>query len=976
MWRMSIYRLAIPWLVYEFANFVKQNNIDYPLISRSKTIQNFRSKLTGFFDQLIEVMHECEALYQETVLLENIHQWIATLSSSTTRPFRHTATLVMLTMTTARCRIARAEIETAAKVQRQLENEAKSKRPNKARLADFQGRVDRHNEKKSIIEGQIRDCFDTVYVHRYRDVDPKIRTECAEALGTWISSLESYFSDGLYLRYLGWMLSDTYGPLRQSVVLQLQKIMKTVNHGGIRHFIDRFRQRLIEMAARDSEPAVRVHTIELLTLIRNAEMLKSDDKCGLGRLVFDTEPRVRKAIANFFISNVEELYETRIQEIYGDEVPDTLEKLSEKEDFYSPRPSWIKYKCLAEILVEYDTQDSIEIPSQGYGIKHLKIASNESRFTLAAQTIFEKMSQLKEWQILSGYLLFDHTSRIGVNESETDNLFLDAVKPTESEEVVLLEILNTVIKLSLRHFDEPAKGDKKRLSKTEILDAKETAARHLANLIIRLLKKYGADPLTAAIILRLVHVLDLGCFHEIRQGSSVCSDLLGEICKQFQSHADIDVLKEACVALLHIREYEESEEAATSKIHSSWEENINMLQKINRAGEISIRGGSLSEKLLTELTHILAKLEQLSCISNSVEFMDGDLSKEEPCPITLIFDIIARGELAEGNDNANDFLEDAAVQSAMRIGLFYFMWKIRSMSTSLSSGQNIPANEIELLRERQEIFIANLIASFSSRACLDEVRLLGAGTLLDLFVTFTSTLGDMVGNKVKTSQGGTNVESYRPVSSLVREIEPDVQQELTLLFCELERQFARKSKRKTTLPGDDEAPDDLESETEDDETNMANQRERFTETLAAEEQLCQYTGKLILAILAQVIDFSGPSKNKLRSRLLRNRNLLGPNFKEVVAFLEESKPKGKTTQKNKPLPGGNEKTKPSKNHEIVISDDEDEIARQRDEEEEADPFADEEHEKSHDEEMEKDIAKIDHSSSDESNGDDDKVMRD
>ncbi|CCU81726.1 nuclear cohesin complex subunit [Blumeria hordei DH14] len=911
-------------------DFQEQNITEYPLISRSKGSHNFRSNLIGFFDQLIVAMHESKVLYEETVLLENIHQWIATLSSSTTRPFRHTATLVALTMTTSRCRIARAEIEIAAKVQRQLENEAKNKRPNKARLADFQRRVDSNKERKSIIEVQIQDYFDTVYVHRYRDIDPKIRTECIEALGTWIVLLESYFFDGQYLRYIGWMLSDVHGPMRQEVVLQLQKIMKTVNHGGIRHFIDRFRPRLIEMAVRDSESGVRAHTVELLTMVRNAEMLEPDDLDIIGKLIYDIEPRVRKAVVNFFLSNINDLYDTRLQEIYGDDGLDIF-GVSDDEDFETPRPSWVKYKTLAEFLVDYDSQDQSEAPSQIASAEFLSTSSYESRFTLAAQAIFDKMPELKEWEALAGYLLYDHTTTSSSPDNETENLFRQAVKPTEGEEIVLLEALNAAVKLGLQQIEDSAKGERKKQSKFGIAEAKEAAAHRLACIITRLLKKYSADPQIVSIVLRLAHPLKLEGFHEFRQNTLVCSKLLEEICTQFRSHADREVLKQASLALLQARSHEELEDITNVKIRSLWEESVDMLYKINDAAEISVRGCSLSENLLTELSQTLARLEQLSSISSSIEFMESDPGKGKQPLITLIFDVIARGELTEGCDVAFDLLEDTAVQSAIRSALFYFMWKTRDMALVIADSREISEAELELLKERQEVFSANLIASFSSRADLDDVRLLGAGTLLDLYVLFVASFEPA--NKPIDSQASqnSNANLRDKLHTLVTEIREDVQEELTLLFSELERHFAKKTKKKLNAPGDNEAPEDLDSEDEDDE-DEPNESEIYAEALTAEEQLCQFSGKIVLALLAQVIDTSGPSKGKLRSRLLRNRNLLGPNFREVVGCLDDPKSKAKKMTRSKDVQDAKIQKKPAKSAELVEAEDDDSA-------EDDDPFA-------------------------------------
>jgi len=48
----------------------------------------------------------------------------------------------------------------------------------------------------------------SVFVHRYRDVEAIIRAECIRELGLWITKYPDRFLDDIYLRYLGWQLSD------------------------------------------------------------------------------------------------------------------------------------------------------------------------------------------------------------------------------------------------------------------------------------------------------------------------------------------------------------------------------------------------------------------------------------------------------------------------------------------------------------------------------------------------------------------------------------------------------------------------------------------------------------------------------------------------------------------------------------------------------------------------------------------------
>lgn len=888
--------------------FQTQNISDYPLISKAKSSHTFREALVGFFDELVKQMHTSGVMYDESPLIENIHLWVATMSSSTSRPFRHTATVICLAITSALCAVASEVAVTAADTRGLLEGEKKKKGGNKARLADFQNRVTDSENQNAFLIDKIRDFFETVYVHRYRDVDPKIRIECVEALASWIQVLPGVFFDGQYLRYMGWMLSDIHASMREEVIKQLRDIMKhDKNHSNMRHFMERFRPRIIEMATRDSEPAVRSRAVELADLIRKAGMLEPDDIDMIGKLIFDMEPKVRKAVVGFFVEGVNEVYEMKVEEL-GDDLDEIL--AVEDGDVDSPRKEWIKFKTLAEVLSSYDVEDQDEMPGQvqkSADVEFLNVAGMESRFTLAGQVLYEKMPEIKDWDILASYLLFDHSAK--PSGSKLLRAVKQAFKPLDTEEVILLEMLNAVVKLGLAQTQDSDKAKKK----SAIQDAKGAAARRLADLIPRLLKKFGANPKTATVVLRLEHVLNLGVFQELRQDSTVFAKFLDEISAQFNSHADRGVLSEAGAALLHARGFEELEEVTDNKVQSLWEHTINSLRKINKTGTISARR-SFSESVLLTLSHNLARLDKLASISNCVEPLETNIGKNNPLPIKILFDVIGRGVFEE-EDPELDALEDEVVLSAIRSSMFYFMWKVRSIT---ESDDGISDVEIDNIKNLQELFIDNLIGSLSSRATLDPVRLFATGTLLDVHILF-STLRP---SKKGKSNGNNSQNNY--LQTLIKEIGPEVQAEITSIFDSAEKLFSKKSKKKLAEPGEDEAPEDLDSEPEDEEDEDMTDSERWSETLKAEQQLCELTGKLVLGILAKVIDASGPLKGKLTTRIQRNRTRLGPNFKEVVAYLDEPKTKGKKGLTSKD-PAKNAKSK--------------EFAEE--EEDDEDPFADE-----------------------------------
>lgn len=153
----------------------------------------FRDLLVGFFRSLVTVLHETDVLYKDSALMENIARWVASMSSSTLRPFRHTATTVALAMEAALVEVARKLDDRITKMTQQVDAEKSRKGKNKDRLKVIQETLNEAEQNRQLCQEQVTDFFETVFVHRYRDIDAKIRTECVEALGTWIWLLPTFF---------------------------------------------------------------------------------------------------------------------------------------------------------------------------------------------------------------------------------------------------------------------------------------------------------------------------------------------------------------------------------------------------------------------------------------------------------------------------------------------------------------------------------------------------------------------------------------------------------------------------------------------------------------------------------------------------------------------------------------------------------------------------------------------------------------
>lgn len=850
---------------------------DYPLISKSRGNASFRSTMTGFLHALISTAHAAGVLYSDEALIENIQVWVTSMSSSNIRPFRHTATVIALSICSTMCTLAAEIADNIAKTMRQKDSEQKRKNINKARVADLQAKVVEEERKRAAAERIVSDIYDTVYVNRYRDVDPKIRVECVTALGTWVTTLPDVFFDGQYLRYLGWVLSDTSAPTRAEVIKQVSRFFKNKeNVGRLRDFTERFRPRLVEMATRDTDPGIRAATVELLDMVRETGLLEPDDIDVIGRLIFDTEPRVRKAVAGFFAENINDLFEFAIEDLGGEENLDEFLGKEIEEDHDVPRIAWLKFKCLAEVLQSYNDDDGDETP-QARGADSLSLGATDSRFSMAAQAIYEGVPEVKDWEVLAGYLLFDHSSP-AADRSEQERAFYERCMPKEKQELLLLQVLSVAIKSRLVQAVESEtdkKGKRTKARTEESRGIQEATAIHLAQVIPQLLKKFGSSPALAAAVLRLEHILNLEIFQELRQDSTAYSSLLDDINKQFLTHADQVVLQEASAALLHAKSFEDLEETTESKMQDLWEDTINSLRSLTIHAH--------EDGYLLNICNTVRRVANLASISDCVVPFNSESqsagSKADSYynsrPYDILLNLIREHkEISKVDDDEVQETDELSI-NAMKALLFYHMWHARRIKATIDNREPLP-----VIIDYDE-FAQVLLATMETRPGTDPARLAAAGMYLDLHTLFA------------TFRHSNLSDNPASVQALIQHIPFNAHQIITSIFTSVEKQHAKKSHYKIEPAPDDGV--DLDSDPEDSDDEDEDPPNEFAQAskLLAEKQLCEITGKIVMAIVAQVLDREGETKGHISQRLLRNRTILGTNFRDVVAYLNEPTAKAK-----------------------------------------------------------------------------------
>ncbi|KAE8388650.1 hypothetical protein BDV23DRAFT_158503 [Aspergillus alliaceus] len=932
-----------PRCVTDLQNEYQQEGIgEWPLISRARKFRSFQPVLEEFFRSLIQTLHHSSVLYDDQNLFENIEIWLSALSTSRCRPFRHTSTIIVMAIMGALCEIARELMTSVSTSRKQLESEKKKKSVNQGRVTAIEKAIKEGEKKLEIIDEFLKDGVNVIFVHRYRDVDPILRAECMAALGEWIRTYREYFFEGQFLRYFGWMLSDPVAQVRSVVVNQLRSFYENNkdNIAGMNQYTGRFHSRMVEMAAHDADIGVRASAIELVDLLRDGGLIEPSDIDTVGRLVFDQEPSIRKAAGRFFVANVQDVFDTTIEEV-RDEIDEMFGE-EDEDDFESPKRSWIKFKCLVDTLQSYDELENEYKPDQVTSTTKDILSGTpvNTRFVLVTEAIYPYLKELAQWQSLAGYLLYDHSLIAdSPSEDDTPGTIKNLYKMQEGQEVILLEVLCCAVKLRVLEVaksDIDKRGRKVKALADKIPELQEDIAHNLAQIIPQLLNKFGSLPEAASTVIRLEHLVDLDKIQNLQKDATAYTSLLNDINKQFLTHSDQDVLAEASVAFLHAKSSDDMREALDNKVQELWDDIIDTLSTLARKKEV-LEGRSIPDSALNQLTNTVMRISNIASVTDCTQILEATPSRSKgkskdaaEAPFNILMHLAERGLRETEDDEESAKTETELVSCSIRTLLFYFMWKVQSLTTALDTGNaSLDTEFFEVLTKSRELFVSTLVAIMQARSGLDDIRFSAVTTLLDLQTLF-GTLRHAGQN------AGNDEDVIFQTQSLVHEIGAEPQKLIAKIHGVAERAYAKKL-RLSFEPAEDDEPisdPELEKEPADDEDESGSEaealaNERLRSTIVAEQRLCELTGKIVLAIVGRVLDASGEERGQLKQRLVKRKSELGQNYREVVSFLDERKPRNpRPKAKQQPTTKEANKDQSSSKHksaERVEDDDEEDV---------------------------------------------------
>lgn len=280
-------------------------------------------------------------------------------------------------------------------------------------------------------------------------------------MGFWFKKYPGHFLEGAYLRYVGWVLSDSSTQVRLEAVKSLSGVYQQNEYiGSLNHFTERFKPRLIEMATGDTELSVRVAVIQVLGAINEQSLLDDDERESLCLLVFDEEPKVRKAVSQF----VKGVWEESVKErLVGRKASEKDEERAGVKMLGSLLVKWGKAldRTAADVQGDVDGADK-ESLSSGEGssrisknaqVVSLMGSTKKGRIALAVEALWTEVDPVSDWESLLDHLLLDHSAteeegaenssgrkgrpKKAVNESLVDEIW----RLEEVEETVLLECL-------------------------------------------------------------------------------------------------------------------------------------------------------------------------------------------------------------------------------------------------------------------------------------------------------------------------------------------------------------------------------------------------------------------------------------------------------------------------------------------------------------------------------------------------------
>ncbi|OCB88288.1 hypothetical protein A7U60_g4590 [Sanghuangporus baumii] len=726
----------------DFTEALKEDEAPtYPLTSKHPMFKKLRKSLSEFLTRLVQASAEMGTLYTSDLLM-TIQAWVIAMSSSQLRSFRHTATVIALEIETVLCDVA-AEVEKEAElVTRQRDGERKRKGAKgtaSGREKEFEIKAKEVKDRRAKLSEFLKEFFDGVFIHRYRDLDPSIRAECVHAMGEWLKRFPAHFLDNQYLRYIGWVLSDANNHVRLEAVRALVSLYAKEDYiVSLQSFTERFKPRLVEMATGDTEIPVRVAVVQVLSAVDAHGLLDESQRASLCLLVFDKDAKVRRAVSSFVRGVWDDATEQRL---VGKKNP------SEKEKKRAG------LKALAQLLVQWgrfldrasaESGEDLdgESSSQGDGPSatgpERSVASSteqKSRIALAVEALWEEVEIVDDWEAMLDLLLLDHSAGTDPSQGGTpvsarrkktkrvvdDALVDEAWRLEEAEEAILLDVFVAALRKARAVAAFGKKGEEEAVA-SEI-------TRELINALPRLIAKHQTDESRIANVLLIPELMNMDLYLEMRMVTAYES-LWDDVSKQFLTHASPTVLANSIAAIRQLMAATSLSNTNSTKILELEDELATTLRDAV-GGRDELEVSTFSDDEAHVLGAICARICALAGSRDLTAWMEEDEGGKQSSAWDIICALAERGRLGYKE-------EELMVERALQVLSLHIIWKAKHFIRAQDSSDREQLQEA--LREQRDVLLEKLTeyAVGTQSNTLLGVRRAAFQNLLTLYTLFSA----------------------------------------------------------------------------------------------------------------------------------------------------------------------------------------------------------------------------------------------
>jgi cohesin complex subunit SA-1/2 len=618
---------------------------------------------------------------------------------------------------------------------RQITAEKKKRSPNTDRLRILKKNHTIAESRCKDLEEYLTEFFESIFVHRSRDVESVIRNECYKELCNWMLNYQNFFVDNAYLRYYGWAFNDQSASVRSETIKSLIKLYKVESIASkLSTFTNRFMPRIEEMALFDVDVSVRVNAIQLCSALFKIKVnvLSEKGRKQLSNMIASDVPRVRKSAAPF----VKALIDTNIIDPLVKSVTESLSGGRRSQSTVTVNKTWVTFKAIASFLVEQsasilEKENDNEMQLDLESLSSTLAEKRNAIITNIVEALWDQMPELQDYVTLSDYLSRDHSqSQQEDDVMDTGNDIEDCYRLSEDEETVLINVFVTCIRTAMvkgldKNMPEGVK-DKRKLDSTFWEENKNELSRHLVQVLPKLLSKHSDDTNRITQLVTVPALMNLNVYLELRAEQEY-EELLQKLVKVYLGAILTELLTNCADSLQHM-----SKNAGLIEINKLHMSDLTEAV-VNQVRDVCSGKDLVTANYTPALIHsVSVSMLRLACLIN---FTDATTAMDDAQGLSMnVTDYV--GALVDRAVFGYEKEKNISL-SALAVLSRYMMWKCNALGPSSNASEVVPV--IERRRDWVIDKFSEIVKGVDVTP-LHDIRVAAYGYLVDIYWLFTSDL--------------------------------------------------------------------------------------------------------------------------------------------------------------------------------------------------------------------------------------------